>query len=283
MSNFSAAIKNVKYMLRQSKDVAAFGRKTVVRENVSNEFLDTITPFKRISNKPTSLTDPKWFISKFEQETGSNFLPLNWATMSEAEKVDLIVHRRYSKLVSNKIMNKIKDNDVEHLYSLDKDGEIIGFSSGVSDGVGQSIIPGTRTTIHNHPNNWIPKSEIDAIGRPIAKESHSYGDVSSSVINNIDSYVVDWQGSKFLLEPAQKFGGTSWNRSQIGTKMGLWVDMAADTNNTIEQVNLKLQKSSTLEEFATTKFKEITGIFERQRAQIREFADKGWCKFSELT
>lgn len=64
-----------KYLVRQAKQVATFGEKTVERNGVTKEILDDITPFRRLSGKKGTLSDPKYFIEKFENETGSNFLP----------------------------------------------------------------------------------------------------------------------------------------------------------------------------------------------------------------
>ena len=276
-------INKTRYITKQGADIKLFGQKNVERFGVTDEILENVTPFRRTSNKPASLSDPEYFISKFEKETGNNFLPEKWNRMNEVEKIDYIVHKRYTGLVSNKIMDQIKHKDIEHLYSLDKDGEIIGYAVGETGHVVQNgELSKVKTTVHNHPQNlWTDDAEFKAAGKPKIRDAHSCGDVGNAMCLNIDSYVVDWQGNKFLFEPAQKFPNEKWTRSQIGTKANLEVDFAGESSSIVSEINQKLKTAKNIKEFANFKFKKMKGVLDRQINAIKEMETRGWCKFSE--
>ena len=198
-----------KYLVRQAKQVATFGEKTVERNGVTKEILDDITPFRRLSGKKGTLSDPKYFIEKFENETGSNFLPQNWSTLSVEDKIDYIVKDRYSKLVSHKIMGKIKDKPEEHLYLLNKDGDITHYSKGDGGYCSDVAIKG-GTSIHNHPGylkTMYSDSEIKYLqehhpDKLIGVTPFNDSDISTAITNGEKAaYVVDSQGHKFLFSP----------------------------------------------------------------------------------
>lgn len=110
------------YLLKQFNDIKLFdfARKF---PNVSDNILDKYTPYRRLSNKPSALSDNKYFIDKFEKDA-TNELPKIWHKMTDSQKVDFIVKNRYEKLVSNKIMNDIKNSKVENSFILSTDGKI---------------------------------------------------------------------------------------------------------------------------------------------------------------
>ena len=276
--------KTSKYLQKQADDIVKYGEKTVLRENVSETLLDKYTPFRRLSQKPCTLSDPKYFIEKFEKNMGKDFLPLDWGSLSEAQKVDYIVKDRYSKLVSHKIMNNIKGEEVENLFSLNKSGDIIGYSKGVVDGVGTSIIDDTAIAIHNHPAAiWYEPLEFKAAGYPKFFDGHSKGDIGTSVSYNVKSYVVDSLGNKFLFEPVQNFSKIEYNRKQLAQIMQMKIDPGScSLNFAIENINRSLDKLN-LEDYSKLKFKEMSGVFEEQINTIKEFADKGWCKYTIIS
>ena len=203
----SIVTKGAKYFARQTKDIAKFGEKRIARQGVTDQILDTFTPFRRLSAKPTTLSDPKYFIQKFETESGKNFLPLNWINLSEAEKVDYIVKDRYSKLVSHKIMGNIKSDKVEHFYSLDTEGNIIFYKKGNQTHC-RGEVPIDGTTIHNHPGlqgKYLDFDEIKSVQKHkpelLGSIAHGGEDIKSAFVSGERrSYVVDAMDNRFLLE-----------------------------------------------------------------------------------
>ena len=276
--------KSSKFLQKQADDIVKYGEKTVKRENVSDALLDKYTPFRRLSQKPCTLSNPKYFIEKFEKNMGKDFLPLDWGSLSEAQKVDYIVKDRYSKLVSHKIMNNIKGEEVENLFSLNKSGDIIGYSKGVVDGVGTSIIDDTAIAIHNHPAAiWYEPLEFKAAGYPKFFDGHSKVDIGTSVSYNVKSYVVDSLGNKFLFEPVQNFSKIEYNRELLAQIMQMTIDPGScSLSFARENINRSLDKLN-LEDFSKLKFKEMSGVFEKQINTIKEFADKGWCKYTIIS
>lgn len=203
----SIATKSVRYLAKQSKDIVKFGEKRIVRQGVTDQMLDTLSPFRRLSAKPTTLSDPKYFIQKFETETGEKFLPLNWANLSEVEKVDFIVKDRYSKLVSHKIMGNIKSEKAEHFYSLDSEGNIVFYKKGNKTHCSGEV-PVDGSTIHNHPGFQREHMDLDAIEsvqkhKPelLGSIAHGGEDIKSAFLSGERrSYVVDAMDNRFLLE-----------------------------------------------------------------------------------
>ncbi|MCQ2753485.1 MAG: hypothetical protein MJ231_00375 [bacterium] len=196
-----------KYLKKQQSDIDKYGKK-VFDENMPNEITKTITPYKRLSNKPCTLSEPEWFIKDFEKTKGFNFLPKNWHKMSQQEKVDYIVKDRYIQLVSNKIMNKIKNEKEENLYYLNDDGDIIGYFKGDNfkcEGINDTA----SISVHNHPipiHVYSTAPEIEYLKKnhpeflteeyPFSNNDLIYGIVK----NERAAYVVDSNGNKFLFE-----------------------------------------------------------------------------------
>lgn len=207
MGLVSMVTKGAKYFAKQTKDIVKFGEKRIARQGVTDQMLDTLTPFRRLSAKPTTLSDPKYFIKKFETETGENFLPLNWTNLSEAEKVDFIVKDRYSKLVSHKIMGNIKSDKVEHFYSLDAEGNVVFYKKGNQTHCSGEV-PIDGTTIHNHPGlqrRYLDMDEIESVKKHkpelLGSIAHGGEDIKSAFVSGERrSYVVDAMDNRFLLE-----------------------------------------------------------------------------------
>lgn len=218
----SSKAKAFSYSQRQATDIAKYGEKQVERINVTDEILQKFTPFRRLSNKPCTLKNPKdykYYISKYEKEMGEEYLPKDWANLTEAQKYDFIVKDRYSRIVSNKIMANIQHENLEHCYVLNKDGDITGYSLG---DLHSATVPKTEfdgTTIHNHPHN------LDQLGfndlevkispkefcknTPKSMTPHSSADIVNGYVIGGKHYVVDSNGNKFLLQtnnmPYNKF------------------------------------------------------------------------------
>lgn len=202
--------KSNKFLSKQSQNIAKYGETSVQRgTGVTNEILDYFTPFRRLSRKPCSLSDPKYAINKFEQEMGKDFLPPKWNSLTEAEKIDYIVRDRYSKLVSHKIMNKIQHETVEHGFGLDSRGEIVHYSGGNSSHCNIQV-PENGITIHNHTGfigkaldgdelSFLKKHKPDTL----TSVAHGGEDINAAYASGERaSYVVDYAGNKFLLEPS---------------------------------------------------------------------------------
>lgn len=202
--------KGARYLSKQKNDIITFGQETVERSGVSENILECLTPFRRLSKKPCTLSDSNYFIKKFETEMGKDYIPTNWSTLSEAEKVDYIVRDRYSKLLSNKIMSKIQNESTENIFGLDVKGNITSYAKG-SETHCTVFIPKDGTSIHNHPGfikykGYLDDEEISLLKkyRPEALPTVAHGgeDIRSVMASGERaSYVVDSSGNKFLLEP----------------------------------------------------------------------------------
>ena len=193
--------KSVKFLSKQAKDIEIFGEKLVERKGISDELLETLTPFRRLSKKPATLSDTKYFITKFETETGKEYLPINWNQFSEAEKLDFIVKDRYSKLVSHKIMSHIKSEKAEHFYGLDKEGNIVFFQKGNQTHCNGEV-PVDGTTIHNHPGyqrKYLDIDEIESVQQhnPELLGSIAHGGEDGGVVEEIPA------GAHHHLSPAE--------------------------------------------------------------------------------
>ena len=150
----TTAKKNTKYMGRQGCDIALFGpRENLLPLKFNAKEVEIFTPYRRISSKPSSLTEPEWYIKNFESETQD--LPSMWNQLSIQEKIDYIVNDRYSKLVSHRIMSTIKNEPIEHHFALSHDGQILAHDVGneISVTSKSNFITDTMQTIdiHNHP------------------------------------------------------------------------------------------------------------------------------------
>lgn len=199
-----------KYCRKQVHDIARYGERFVPRyKSVTEEILEEFTPFRRLSNKSSNLSDNDWFIKNFEKQSGTEFLPVGWEKMSEKDKANHIVRERYSSLVANKIMNKIKDEATEHSYSL-RQGDIINYSHGDKTSVTAEKYF-ADTDIHNHPVGIVLKQDstpdeiklYQIISPNIfeCKVPHSGKDIFGATIKGRKSYVIDSNGNKFLYSP----------------------------------------------------------------------------------
>ena len=234
--------KSAKFLSKQARDIEVFGERAVNRESVSEDIVEAFTPFRRLSNKNCTLSDPKYFITKFEREAGHDLLPSNWQTLSETEKVNYVVNERYSRLVANKIMNNIKEEPIEHLFELDKSGNIIRYQNGSqSHCSGSSIAKGT-ITVHNHPgfikgeNSCFDSMEIQYLQKHhpqlLECEIPHGGEDISSFFNNQEyrAYVVDSQGHKFVLQSTQQLQEMNDELQRFG--IGKQLERALNTLDT---------------------------------------------------
>lgn len=197
--------KPLKYLSKQYKDIQIFGS-TRQFPNVSEKVLDTYTPFRRLSKRPCTLSEPKYFINKFEKES-ANEIPSLWNKMSETEKVDFIVKNRYEKLVSNRIMNDIKNSKVEKSFILSTDGKIKyygTYNSSTHCPVSHDLAKNS-VCIHNHPQQFVENdtwsysdlAQVNSNSRPFS---------SPDLVNAISrgakkTYVVDSKGIKYQFVP----------------------------------------------------------------------------------
>lgn len=199
-----------KYMQRQLADIEKFGKREFRSEDeLATKAMDFFTPHRRLTKKPCSLSDAPYFIKEFEKNTGERFLPANWAKISEAEKVDYIVHERYNQLVASRCMDAIKDAPVEHCFSIRQDGEIFSYRKGGNHSVMQLFKP-DMVSVHNHPSykninlgsEWAVDIPVDTFRKntPLSVTPHSDVDISNIFKYGGKSYVVDANGNKFLLE-----------------------------------------------------------------------------------
>lgn len=105
----SKKAKSLRYKERQKADISLYGELKTERLGISEEELNELTPFRRLSKKPATLSDPEYFINQY-QDVMKEYLQ-NWErfeNLSQAEQIDRIVKYRYGRLVANKIMNKIQ-------------------------------------------------------------------------------------------------------------------------------------------------------------------------------
>ena len=207
--------KPAKYLARQYDDIQRFGTSRQY-PNVAEEVLNKYTPFRRLSKKQCSLSDPNHFISKFERES-ANELPSLWSKMDEKAKVDFIVKNRYEKLVSNKIMNDIKNSKVEKSFVLSTDGKIkyAGTLNSSTHCRVPSELVKNSIVIHNHPRQFVQNNvwsyselpQVNANSRPF-----SIADIVSTIAGRgKKSYVVDAKGIMFQFTPNYK------NVDKLGT------------------------------------------------------------------
>lgn len=214
--------KGIRYLGRQKTDILKFGEEIVERKGVSEKMLDYLTPFRRLSKKPCTLSDSNYFIKKFETEIGKDYLPKNWSALPEAEKVDYIVRDRYSKLLSSKIMSNIQNESTEHIFALDARGNLTSYAKG-SETHCTAFIPKDGISIHNHPgfikhNGYLDDEEIALLRKykPEALPSVAHGGEDIRAVfasGERASYVVDSSGNRFLLEP--KLGSSPDNKDRL--------------------------------------------------------------------
>ena len=250
-----------KYLTRQAKQIATYGEKSVERTGVTENILCELTPFRRLSNKKGVLSDSNYFIKKFETETGNRFLPQNWSSLSTEDKLDYIVKDRYSKLVSHKIMGKIKDYPEEHLYLLNKDGDIVHYSKGDMGFCDNVAIKG-GTSIHNHPGylkTMYSKEEVEYLQKHHPEKlkgvtPFSEGDINTALSNGEKAaYVIDSQGHKFLFKPRQDIANST-EKLKADTRLAIELKFLGESAfPNMEIQNAKIHKTNEslakLEEF----------------------------------
>lgn len=191
--------KPLRYLENQFNDISKFG---ISREynTVPPKIIEKFTPFRRLSKKKCSLTNPEYFIKKFEKESYYE-LPKLWDKMNNTDKIDFIVKNRYEHLVSNKIMNSIKSSRVENSFGITTDGKIAFYATQNSSRHCPTVNNDRLISIHNHPLQFgtqYSKSEY----KQINQNNHPFS--SSDIINGLcrpKNYVVDMQGNKYMLIP----------------------------------------------------------------------------------
>lgn len=219
---FETIKQSKKFFSRQAKQIEAYGeKKMVARLGVSDEMINVFTPFRRTSNKPCTLSDNKWFIERFENTRGTEYLPSNWSELTDADKIDYIVKDRYSSLVANKIMNTIKDEPIEHGFGINKNGEIVFHDFGNSNkleikqfsdyenfrqkvkaaGIEDKVdCADLKIHVHNHPS--FVGMDIDAINE--VGSAFSGNDMYNFMLFDCQGRVVDSVGHKFSFIPKTK-------------------------------------------------------------------------------
>lgn len=212
----SLNIAKDKYVSNQQKDIATYGEKIIERIGVSDEILEKFTPYRRLSNKPAILSNTSKSIEKFEQNIHD--IPANWNSLTLEEKADFIVKDRYAKMITNKIMNSIKDEPIEHFYGLTRQGDINYYQKSTICGGDMSDISLLENSIaiHNHPikENYLKNDrkkwavENSKNGEEIFSKfpsPHSTTDIQTSLHHNIHSYVIDSNGNKFVFKPSPEY------------------------------------------------------------------------------
>lgn len=205
--DFSLLLKGkpLNYIKKQFDDILCY-RTTSQYPNVSDEVLEKYTPFRRLSKKNCSLSDPKYFINQFEKNS-KNEIPKLWDKMTDESKIDFIVKNRYEKLVANKIMNDIKDSKVEKMFALSTDGKIKYASTQNSSKECSAPlkIVENSISIHNHPRQFIggnkeELAQINKISHPFSATDY----ISTIFAKEKKSYVVDFLGTKYQFIPNYK-------------------------------------------------------------------------------
>ena len=192
--------KPKKFLAKQMNDIKIFGARHYRDGNVPAEMIEKYTPFRRLSKKPCTLSDNRYFIEKFERENGVE-LPKLWSKMSEEQKIDFIVKNRYEKLVSNKIMNDIYKSRIEESFGITTDGQIRHYGTFNSSRCCPSAEDKNLISIHNHPLQFgseYPQAEYALINKGF--HPFSSGDILNS-IKRPKAYVVDMNANKYSLIP----------------------------------------------------------------------------------
>ena len=211
LKDYANIVRSKRFLQKQANDIKTFGENNVRRKNVSDELLDAFTPYRRASQKKCTLSDSKYFITKYEQETGNEYLPLNWSNLTEEEKIDFIVKDRYSKLVSHKIMNKIHREKDEHLFSLDSEGNIVFYKKG-NDSHCSGFVPENGTSVHNHTGFQMQVLQNDELDYVMQREPKLMGSIAFSgedikesfVSGERRAFVVDAMNNRFVMEISRK-------------------------------------------------------------------------------
>ena len=236
--------KSAKFLSKQAKDIEIFGEKEVFRVGVTDDMLQAFTPFRRLSKRTCSLSDPKYFIEQYEKST--KVLPPNWEKLTEAQKVDLIVKERYEQLVANKIMNSIKNEQVEHSFSLAADGEILSHDIGNDirvdnvngkkredvlnmckkfglDIKGSEYTPHSDVHVHPHGIFSLPEDVKEFLQSKNIKVPKSYAPFSDGDLRKYCGwgeigYVIDSSGNKFKFVP-RNLGKTDYSIGETANRL----------------------------------------------------------------
>ena len=247
IQTFSAFIKSFsnkpeKYLKKQFDDIHRFGTARKY-PNVNDDVLEKYTPFRRLTKKKCSLSDSKYFINKFEKEHKNEF-PSLWNKMSDEDKIDFIVKNRYEKLVSNKIMNDIKNSRVEKSVILSADGKIkyFGTYNSSTHCPMPSDLAKNSITIHNHPRQFVANDvwdyselcEVNKNSRPF-----SLTDFVNNVKRGVKkAYVVDSKGTKFSFIPKyeyRKHGNLDFYTSSLKDDLSFIQNNAFNGQRSIEE------------------------------------------------
>lgn len=237
--NVSFLSKNIdnKYRKRQADDIKTYGKATPQRKGVK-DVLDIYTPHRRLSKKPCSLSDNKYFLDKYEKLTKDDLaIIIDWDRLTDEEKIDYIVKHRYKKLVTKKILADTQPKQNEYNYMLGENGEIMALDIGdeehvdIKNGVAvtkKSIknrinaeekpfvhidYPIVTTSVHNHPeyytdlDNRFSKETQKLYDKHygINKENQivpfSIVDIIGDTQRQTEGYVIDSKGHIFHFVP----------------------------------------------------------------------------------
>ena len=195
-----------KYLTRQHNDIKLYGSVDYETFDVK-KYTDKFTPYRRLSGKPCGriYSDPFYAISKFEKETGKDYLPINWKEISIFKKLDYIIRSRYANIVAHKIMNSIQNEPLEHCFVLSKKGKILSHNKGFENYVVDtySIIKDCYSDSIEHRGNRLIDAGIIIHNHPSESyvSSFSAQDIFHSIANKITSMLIDKNGNRFKFTP----------------------------------------------------------------------------------
>lgn len=224
----------VQYTQRQKADIEKYGKKNPYNYNVPNDTLQLLTPHRRLSLKPCSLSDPNYFIKKFEQSTDSKFLPNCWAALDEKQKINYIVKKRYRGLVANKIMNHLKDKDETYIYGLDYNGDIVTIDSGkqkklipdcqlkrdmITTELHKNDMKSISTSVVNHPfgGSYFGDAFLDILkdadGINLLKTSpFTFYEIHRFIKTDQEAYLIDKSGNRYHFQPFESLKNDNFNK-----------------------------------------------------------------------
>ena len=236
----SKKVKPLSYKEKQNADILLYGEMKTERIGVSTEELDEITPFRRLSKKLATLSDPEYFINQY-QDVMKEYMGRidDFERLLQTEKIDRIVKYRYARLVANKIMNRIQKMPIESHYSIGENGSIMAKDIGNATEVELKNAMEVRkkafgnfdcdigymdggelpvVSVHNHPMDSIyPKWEsipeyirekLSKLGftKKSLKAPFSPRDIKNYCKDGENGYVVDMNGHKYSFVPNQSKG-----------------------------------------------------------------------------
>lgn len=244
------------YIQKQLKNIEKYGKGRTY-PNVKPDVLEQFTPNRRLSKKKCTLYDKQYFIDKFEDES-YNEIPEYWGKMSDLNKVDFIVKNRYERIVSNKIMNSLKDSKVEHSYILSTDGKIKYY--GTNNSTKNCPVPlelaKNSICIHNHPKQIVSSSywTHSELGE-VNSVPHSFS--RTDLLNGLSrhekkAYLIDFLGNKYKFVPNYDYE----NRTESETYINAVSDILSSIQQKSFNKNKKRSIRTSFNEFyaKTTKF-----------------------------